>query len=44
VDALKFLETMYMPASTEKTAKEVVNEVIKRGANKKLVRTVTRIQ
>jgi len=43
VDALKFLETMYMPVATDKTPEEVVSEVLKRGANQKLVRTVTQL-
>lgn len=40
MEAMKFLETMYMPKK-EDGVQDVVSEVIKRGANRKLVQRVT---
>ena len=41
--AKAFLETMYMPQMEDKTktSEEIVEAVVKRGANRKLVRTMT---
>ncbi len=45
VDAERFLETMYMPKLDDQnaTAEQVINEVVAKGAPRKLVRTMTSI-
>lgn len=42
-DARKFLATMYVPVDDGKTAQDVVDAVIARGANRKLTRQLTRL-